>query len=129
MSISGSNYIEYETVAANAISTFDAGQISGGAEGGGTVVGGATFNWVYDPNQGTGNGFTGKSWFCGVPNTPLANVTDDQLIQQFAEGRQNLNDYFEEWQEVVNNQPEGSDYVHEFMEKVGFDCFSMVQGG
>ena len=126
MSISGSNYIEYETVAANAISTLDAGVISGGAEGGGTVVGGATFNWVYDPNRVEGNGFTGGSWHCGVPNTPLANVTEEDLIQEFAGGRQDLNEYFRAWQDVVNNQPEGSDYVHDFMVLVGFDCFSTV---
>lgn len=127
MAISGSNYIEYETVAANAISTFALGQISGGGEGSGTVVGGASFNWTYDPDLTSGNGFTGNGWFCGVPNTPLAGITEESLIDQFNnQGRTNLDDYFKNWQSVVDNQPEGSDYVHDFMEKVGWDCFSMV---
>ena len=121
---SGYNTIYYETVAAYSVSPQNARLISGGSGGEVTVVGNATFQWVFEPN-GSSNGFTGGGWHCGVPNTPLANVTQDVLESGLADGTiPNLNSYFQDWQVVVNNQPEGSDYVHDFMVKVGFDCFS-----
>ena len=123
--MNGSNYIEYTSVEAYGVAPLADGIISGGGGDSITVVESATFYWVYDPNAEDGGGFTGGQWYCEVPNTPLANISQDQLLAEFAAGtRTNLDAEFIAWQGVVNKQPEDADYVKDFMEKVGFDCFS-----
>lgn len=123
----GSNYVTYSPVEAYGVSTFKAGIISGGTGDDNIVTQGVKFKWIYDPNDSAHSGFTGGgTWFCGVANTPLENITEETLLDEFAAGtRTNLNAEFEAWQLVVATQPEGADYVKDFMEKVGFGCFSI----
>lgn len=127
MYLEGSEFVEYTPVEAYGVSTFDVGIISGGNGGEATVVQNTRFFWVYDPENPEKSGFTGGGeWFCGIVNTPLANITEEQLIQEFANGtRTNLNTEFQAWQVLVSNQTPGeTDYVKEFMQMVGFDCFT-----
>ena len=80
---------------------------------------------VYDPNHPQASGFTGSGkWFCSVPNTPLAHITEEKLLQEFAGGqRTDLNAEFRAWQILVYNQTPGeTDYFGDFLEMVGFGC-------
>lgn len=131
MYLEGTEYVTYTPVEAYGVSTFDVGIISGGGGGEATVVRNTRFFWVYDPENPQSSGFTGSgNWFCGVANTPLANITKEQLLQEFKNGtRTNLNTEFQAWQVLVSNQTPGkTDYVGDFMEMVGFDCFTMNPG-
>lgn len=123
--MNGSNYVEYTPVQAYGIMPMANGIISGGTGDEVTVTDGVTFYWVYDPDNAGVSGFSGSgNWFCEVPNTPLANTTYDALMQKFASGIDNLNSEFAAWQEVIQNQTGDTDYLHDFMKMVGFDCFS-----
>ena len=121
----GSNEV-YSPVSAYSVMPFgDGGIISGGSGDDNIVVQGTKFFWVYDPNNPGTSGFTGGgNWYCGIPNTPLANATEQQVQEQI-QNVGNLNTYFDAWQTIVNDQEPGvTDYVKDFMEMVGFDCFS-----
>lgn len=123
--LSGNNTVYYEKVEAYSVNTRSSRLISGGFGDEVTVTQGTTFQWVYDPN-GT-SGFTGKGWCTEVPNTPLYEVNEVILMQEFESGnRKNLDEYFVNWQEIVKNQPEGSDYVKAFVFEVGINCVSFV---
>lgn len=125
--IYGDNVVYYTPVEAYPVMLLDGGIISGVTGDDNVIVGSTRFFWIYDPDNPTLSGFTGGGkWYCGVPYTPLANISDDTVLrQEFASGeRENLNTEFTEWQDVVSNQPSGADYVKDFMELVGFDCFS-----
>lgn len=122
--LSGNNTVYYEKVEAYSVNTRSSRLISGGFGDKVTVTQGTTFQWVYDPN-GT-SGFSGNGWCTDVPNTPLYGVNENILMQEFASGREDLNDYFEKWQVIVENQPEGSDYVKNFVFEVGQNCVSFV---
>lgn len=123
--IFGSNDV-YEPVAAYDVGQYTRnGIISGGSGDHNIVVRGTRFFWVYNPSSPEASGFTGGGkWYCGVANTPLANVSEDVVLEQLRNGG-NLNSYFETWQEIVADQEPGTtDYVKDFMNMVGFDCFS-----
>lgn len=125
--IDGVESVTYTPVEAYGISTFAEGIISGGNGGEETVVKNTRFFWVYDPGNPQKSGFTGSGkWYCGEPHTPLAGITEDELLQEFSLGtRTNLNNEFVAWQQLVSSQlPGQTDYVKDFMEMVGFDCFS-----
>lgn len=123
--ISGENTVIYTPIEAYSLNAADSRVTSGGFGDDVTVTQGVVFLWVYDPDLPNGGGFTGNGWFCGLANMPLANVTQEELIRQFEEeGRTNLNDYFQAWQEVVSNQGQETDYVKDFTEMVGYNCWS-----
>ena len=124
--MNGSNTIEYQPVEAYGVMPMNNDIISGGFGDNVTVTQGVTFIWYYDPNDQTnGGGFTGKGWFCGEDNTPLANKNLEELLTSFRNGsKTNLDDEFEAWQSVVNSQGPDTDYVKDFMEMVGFNCFT-----
>lgn len=126
MYLTGNEMVTYTPVEAYGVATYDAGIISGGTGDENTIVQNTRFFWVYDPENSSASGFTGGgNWYCGVPNTPLANITEQELLSGFANGtRTNLNAEFQAWQTVVSNQGPNTDYVKDFMEMVGFDCFS-----
>lgn len=119
MYISGENIVvkPYTPVDAYAVMPMAGGIISGGTGDENVIVGSSTrFYWVYDPEPSARNGFTGAGWFCGVQNTPLAGITEEELISEFATGkRTDLNNEFEVWQTVVNAQQDGEDYVGDFI--------------
>lgn len=121
----GSNEV-YSPVSAYSVMPFgDGGIISGGSGDHNIIVEGTRFFWVYDPDRPETSGFTGKgNWYCEVPNTPLEDVTPEQLQEQL-QTVGNLDIYFEAWQKKVSAQTPGTtDYVKAFMQMVTFDCFS-----
>lgn len=123
--IFGSNDV-YEPVAAYDVGQYTRnGIISGGSGDSDIVVQNTKFFWVYDPSSPETSGFTGGGeWYCEKPNTPLEDVTLQQL-QDHIQTVGNLNTYFEAWQKKVAAQAPGTtDYVKDFMEDVGFGCFS-----
>lgn len=129
MYLEGSEYVEYTPVEAYAVMPMAEGIISGGTGDETIVVQSTRFFWVFDPDNigGTGNGFTGHGWFTSSENMPLYGVDENKLEEDLRSGAlTNLNDYFRTWQQVVNNQPDGSDYVTDFMQLLGWDraCFS-----
>lgn len=114
MYISGENIVvkPYTPVDAYAVTPMADGIISGGNGGGNVIVGRTRFYWVYNPDPMAPNGFTGAGWFCDIQNTPLYGIPEAELRRQFATGeRTDLNKEFETWQILVNNQPDGADYV------------------
>ena len=117
----GTEYITYTPVAAYGVSTYAEGIVSGGTGENVTETKGTRFLWVYDPDNLDTSGFIGEGWFCEVPNTPLANITEAELIRQFNEdNRIDLNDFFQKWQTVVENGViNGEDYVSEFAFMIG----------
>lgn len=142
MYISGENMVvkPYTPVDAYAVMPMADGIISGGTGDDNVVVGETRFFWVYDPNNLSRSGFTGLGWFCGVKNTPLANITEEQLLSEFELGvRTDLNDMFSQWQILVNNQPADADYVKDFIDLLyrnsdpstgsASDCYSMNWNG
>lgn len=121
----GEEHITYTPVEAHEVSTYAGGIISGGTGDEATIVGNARFLWVYDPNSPDTSGFSGiGEWFCGVPNTPLSSITEEELIRQFTTGeRTNLNDFFQAWQELVSSQQPGeTDYFGNFIGLLGGKC-------
>ena len=121
----GYNTVYYESVAAYSVNARSSRIISGGFGDEVTVTEGTTFQWVYDPNGDSG--FTGKGWFTDEPNTPLHGVVEQELEDGFANGTiKDLNSYFQNWQSVVEGQPDGSDYVRDFVFMVGENCVSFV---
>lgn len=114
MYISGENIVvkPYTPVDAYAVMPMADGITSGGNGGGNVIVGRTRFYWVYNPDPMAPNGFTGAGWFCDIQNTPLYGIPEAELRRQFATGeRTDLNKEFETWQILVNNQPDGADYV------------------
>lgn len=131
MYLEGSEYVTYTPVDAYAVMPMVEGIISGGGGDEATIVEKTRFYWVYDPNNLGKSGFTGcGKWFCGEPNTPLAKITEDQLLSEFSTGtRTSLNAEFQEWQELVASQTPGeTDYVKNFINMLvlagGGDCYS-----
>lgn len=119
MYISGENIVvkPYTPVDAYAVMPMAGGIISGGTGDENVIVGSSTrFYWVYNPDPMAPNGFTGAGWFCDIQNTPLYGIPEAELRRQFATGeRTDLNKEFETWQILVNNQPDGADYVGDFI--------------
>lgn len=114
MYISGENIVvkPYTPVDAYAVMPMADGITSGGNGDGNVIVGRTRFYWVYNPDPMAPNGFTGAGWFCDIQNTPLYGIPEAELRRQFATGeRTDLNKEFEAWQILVNNQPDGADYV------------------
>lgn len=123
--LSGNNTVYYEKVEAYSVNTRSSRLISGGFGDEVEVTQGFTFQWVYDPNGPSG--FSGNGWFTKEPNTPLYGVDEKELEEDFANGtRTNLDSYFQKWQSVVAGQPDGSDYVGDFVFKVGQNCVSFA---
>ena len=80
-----------------------------------TITQNTRFFWVYNPDSPSTSGFTGTgNWFFDTPNTPLHNKHD--ILDEFANGNKaNLDLEFQAWQTMVNSQPEGEDYVGDFI--------------
>ena len=122
--INGSNEV-YSPVSAYGVMPFaDGGIISGGSGDSNILVQGTRFFWVYNPDSPETSGFTGNGWHCGEANTPLADATEPEVLEQI-QNEGNLDKYFAEWQKIVEAQVPGeTDYVKDFIRKVGLDCFS-----
>ena len=125
MYISGENIVmkPYTPVDAYAVMPMEGGITSGGTGDGNVIVDETRFFWVYDPDHPEKSGFTGVGWFCGVEGTPLQSIpSDEELLNQFANGRTDLNQEFTAWQEYVNQYPEGN-WVTKFAFMIGNpDC-------
>lgn len=125
MYISGENIVmkPYTPVDAYAVMPMAGGITSGGTGDGNVIVDKTRFFWVYDPDHPEKSGFTGKGWFCGVTGTPLQSISsDEELLNQFANGRTDLNREFTAWQEYVDQHPEGN-WVTNFVFMIGNpDC-------
>lgn len=132
MYLNGSESVSYTPVAAYSVSPMAEGITSGGSGDGVTIVQNTRFLWVYDPDSPETSGFTGTgNWCCGVPNTPLANITEEQLLQEFDNGtRTNLNAEFQVWQQLVDSQVPGeTDYVRDFISSIGnISCVTFNAG-
>ena len=132
MYISGENIVvkPYTPVDAYAVMPMGDGFASGETGDGNVVVANTRFFWEYIPGDPENSGFTGAGWFCGVSNTPLAKVKEEDLIAEFENGRTDLNDIFAAWQIVVDNQGEGQDYVGDLIDLIyanggNSSCYSL----
>lgn len=99
----GENTVYYTPVEAYALAADNGGIISGGRGEGAVTTEGASFFWVYDPDQPDASGFTGVGWF--EQNGPISQTgySLDAILEGFANGtRTDLTDLFTAWQSYCN---------------------------
>lgn len=120
MYISGENIVmkPYTPVDAYAVMPMEAGLASGGTGDSNLTTSTTRFLWVYVPDHPESSGFIGAGWFCEVPNTPLGGMKESTLIEEFENGRTNLDDIFAAWQILIDGQGEGEDYVGDLIDLI-----------